>query len=129
MPVFPTDVLCHFMYSFVHNPSESERPFSPLEEPVLRALGRRGGGARNGTDSYALRQGRHAIGRGGHRIQKGRYYWPWAVGAGVVSMVVGGMETGNEREGGGIFFTADLCRHLSHWCFSKVCILLIVPVG
>ncbi len=58
MPVFPTEVLRLFMYS-LPNPSESERRFSPLEEPVLRALGRRGGGARNGTDSYALRQGRH----------------------------------------------------------------------
>ncbi len=57
------------MYS-LPNPSESERPFSPLEEPVLQALGRRGGGARQGTDSYALHQGRHAIGRGGHRIQR-----------------------------------------------------------
>ncbi len=114
------------MYS-LPNPSESERPFSPLEQPVLLALGRRGGGARNGTDSYALRQGRHAIGRGGLRIQKARYHWPWAVGAGV--RWGGGMGTGNEREGGGVFFTADLCRHLSHWRFSKVCILLIVPVG
>jgi hypothetical protein len=43
------------MYS-LPNLSESERPFSPLEEPVLRALGRRGGGARNGTDSYALKE-------------------------------------------------------------------------
>jgi hypothetical protein len=47
----------------------------------------------------------------------------------VVGTVGVGMGTGNEREGGGIFFTADLCRHLSHWRFSKVCILLIVPVG
>ncbi len=86
MPVFPTDVLRHFMYS-LPNPSESERPFSPLEEPVLRALGRRGGGAWNGTDSYPLRQGHNAIGRGGHRIQKARYHWPWAVGAGVVGTV------------------------------------------
>ncbi len=39
------------------------------------------------------------------------------------------MGTGNEREGGGVFFTTDLCQHLSHWCISKVCILLIVPVG
>ena len=73
------------------------------------ALGRRGGGARNGTDSYALRQGCHAIGRGGHRIQKAQYHWPWAVGAGVVGTVGGGMGTGSEREGGGVFFTADLC--------------------
>ena len=41
----------------------------------------------------------------------------------------GGMGTGNEGEGDGILFTADLCRHLSHWRFTKVCILLIVPVG
>jgi hypothetical protein len=110
VPVFPTDVLCHFMYS-LPNPSESERPFSPLEEPVLRALGRRGGGARNGTetDSYALRQGIHAIGRGGHRIQRpditgsGQLALGWRVRWG------GGMGTESEREGGGIFFTADLC--------------------
>jgi hypothetical protein len=38
VPVFPTDVLRHFMYS-LPNPSESERPFSPLEEQVLRARG------------------------------------------------------------------------------------------
>ncbi len=43
-PVFPTDVLRHFMYS-LPNPSESERPFFPLEEPVSRALGRRGEGS------------------------------------------------------------------------------------
>ncbi len=48
MPVFPTDVSRHVMYS-LPNPSESERPFSPLEEPVLPALGRRGGRALNGT--------------------------------------------------------------------------------
>ncbi len=56
---------------------------------TLQALGRRGGGARNGTDSYALRQERHAIGREGHRIQKAQYHWPWAVGAGVVGTVGG----------------------------------------
>ena len=87
------------------------------------------GAERNGMDSYALRQGRHAIGRGGHRIQKARYHWPWAGGAGVVGTVGGGMGTGNEREGGGVFFTADLCRNLSHWHFSKVCVLSIGPVG
>jgi hypothetical protein len=36
----------------------------------------------------------------------------------------GRMRTGSVREGGGVFFTADLC-----WHFSKVCILLIVTVG
>ena len=110
MPVFPTDISRHVMYS-LPNPSESERHFSPLEEPVLPALGRRGGGG-HGMEriAYAVQKGHHAIGRGGHRIQKARYHWPWAVGAGVVDTVGGGMGTGTEREGGGgIFFTADLC--------------------
>ncbi len=102
MPVFPTDVSRHVMYS-LPNPSESERLFSPLEEPVLPALGRRGGGARNGTDSYAVRLGRHAIGRGGHRIQKARYHWPWAVGAGVVG-TVGGEGWGLGMKGRGVAY-------------------------
>ncbi len=55
MPVFPTDVSRHVMYS-LPNPSESERPFSPLAEPVLPALGRRGG-ARNGTDCVCYAPG------------------------------------------------------------------------
>jgi hypothetical protein len=43
------------MYS-LPNPSESERPFSPLEEPVLPALGRRGGDAeRNGLPMLCAR--------------------------------------------------------------------------
>jgi hypothetical protein len=54
---------------------------------------------------------------------------PDIIGTGVVGTVGGGMGTGNERNGGGVFFTADLCRHLSHWRVSKVCILLIVPAG
>jgi hypothetical protein len=96
------------MYS-LSNPSKSERPFSPLEELVLQALDRRGGGARNGTDSYALRQGRHAIGPGGHRIQR-----PDIIGSGQLALGWrvrwgGGIGTGSEREGGGVFFTADLC--------------------
>ena len=41
------------MYS-LPNPSESERPFSPLEEPVLPALGRKGGGAQNGTERIPM---------------------------------------------------------------------------
>ncbi len=41
----------------------------------------------------------------------------------------GGMGIGNERERGGVFFTGDLCRHLSHWRFLKICVLPIVPVG
>jgi hypothetical protein len=74
VPVFPADISHHVMYS-LPNPSESEIPFSPLEEPTLSALGRRGGGVRNGTDSYAVRQGSHAIGQGGHRIQKANGSW------------------------------------------------------
>jgi hypothetical protein len=70
-------------------------------------------------------------------IRKTRHHWPWTVGARwrwgggeeVPGTGGGGMGTGNEGEGGGVFFTADLCRHLSHWRFSKVCILGIVPVG
>ena len=49
MPVFPTDVF--FMYS-LPNPSESEIPFSPLEELVLPALGRRGEG--RGTERIPM---------------------------------------------------------------------------
>ncbi len=68
------------------------------------------GSERNGTEwILSLRQGRHAIGGGGHRIQKARYHWPGSVGARVVGAVGGGMGTGSEREGGGVFFTADLC--------------------
>jgi len=52
-------------------------------------------------------------------IQKAQYHWLWAVGAGVVGTVGGGIGTGNEREGGGVFFTADLCRHLSTGVFQK----------
>ena len=57
MPVFPTDILRHFIYS-LPNPSESERPFSPLEEPVLPALGRGGGRGteRNGLPMLCARE-------------------------------------------------------------------------
>jgi hypothetical protein len=41
------------MYS-LPNPSESERPFSPLEELVLRALCRRGEGERNATERIPM---------------------------------------------------------------------------
>jgi hypothetical protein len=36
------------------NPSESERPFYPLEELVLQAVGRRGGGVRNRTERIPM---------------------------------------------------------------------------
>jgi hypothetical protein len=91
--------------------------------------GQEGGGRGTERIAYAVRQGRHS-------------HWPRRSHdpKGPISLVLGswcwdggykgeGMGTGNEGEGGGIFFTADLCRHLSHWRFSKVCILLIVPVG
>jgi hypothetical protein len=49
VPVYPTDILRHVMYS-LPNPSESERPFSPLEEPVgFAGTGQEGGGGR-GTE-------------------------------------------------------------------------------
>jgi hypothetical protein len=116
------------MYS-LPNPSESERPFSPLEEPVLLALGRRGGGVRNGTDSYAVCQGRHAIGRGGHRIQKADISGPGQLALGWWVRWGGGMGTGNEREGVA-YFLPQTCADIYHTgVFSKVCILLIVPVG
>jgi hypothetical protein len=110
VPVFPTDVLRHFMY-FLTNPSESERSFSPLEESVLQALGRRGGGARNRTERIPMlcvRDGTplaeevtgskrpDIIGPG--QLALGSWVW-WG----------GGMGIGSEREGGGVFFTADLC--------------------
>jgi hypothetical protein len=134
VPVFPNDISHHVMYS-LRNPSESERLFSPLaaspESRFCRHWAGGGGDAeRNGLPiGYTVRQGRHN-------------HWPRRSHdpKGPISLVLGswcwdggykgeGMGTGNEGEGGGIFFTADLCRHLSHWRFSKVCILLIVPVG
>ncbi len=98
------------MYS-LPNPSESERPFSPLEEPVLRAVGRRGGGARNGTEWIPMLCARDATPlaeevTGSKRpdiIGPGQLALGWWVQCG------GGMGTGSEREGGGVFFTADLC--------------------
>ena len=135
MPVFPTDVLRHFMYS-LPNPSESERPFSPLaaspKSRFCRHWAGGGGDARNGTEriAYAVRQGHHSHWprrshdpKGPISLALGSWRWGGGYGGG------GGMGTGNEREGGGVFFTTDLCRHLSHKCFSEVCILLIVPVG
>ncbi len=110
MPVFPTDILRHFIYS-LPNPSESERPFSPLEEPVLWALGRRGGGAWNGTERIPMLCARDGTplaeevtgSKGPISLALGS----WRCGGRYCGG--GGMGTGNEREGGGIFFTADLC--------------------
>ena len=89
-------------------PSESERPFSPLEEPVLRAHG-------TGLNGFlCLRQGRPAIGREGDRIQKARYHWLWAVGAGVAGMV-GGEGWGLGVKGRGVaYFLPQTCADIYH---------------
>ncbi len=108
MPVFPTDVSRHVMYT-LPNPSESERPFSPLEEPVLLALGRRGGAGAEWKGLPMPAPESHAIGRGGHRIQRSDIIGPGQLALGWWVRWGGGMGTGNEREGGGVFFTADLC--------------------
>jgi hypothetical protein len=104
VPVFPTDVLGHFMYS-LPNPSESERPFSPLEEPVLRALGRRGGGARSGTEQIPM-----LCARGGTPLaeevtvsKRPDIIGPRQLALGWWEQWGGGMGTGSEREGGGVF--------------------------
>ncbi len=79
---------------------------------TLRALGRRGGGVRNGTE----RNGSYLFARdstplveevtGSKRpdiIGPGQLALGWWVRWG------GGMGTGSEGEGGGVFFTAELC--------------------
>jgi hypothetical protein len=48
-----------------------------------------------------------AIGRGGHMIQKARYHWPWAVGAGVVGrkpLVGWGEGRGLRKKGTGVAY-------------------------
>ncbi len=70
------------MYS-LPNPSESERPFSPLEEPVLRSRGTE----LNGFLCFAPGTARHWLRRSGDL--KARYHWLWAVGTGVVDAVGG----------------------------------------
>ncbi len=104
MPVFPTDVSRHVMYS-LPKPSESERPFSPLAAGPKSWFCRHwagGGEAPNGTEwiAYASAMGAIAIGRGGHMIQKAQYHWPWAVGVGVVG-TVGRRDWNWEWRGGG----------------------------
>ncbi len=50
--------------------------------------------------------------------------WRWGGGYG------GGEGWGLGMKGRGVaFFFLGMCRHLSHWRFSKVCILLIDPKG
>ena len=103
MPVFPTEVLRLFMYS-LPNPSESERRFSPLEEPVLRALGRTGGGAWNGMERIPMLCARDATPLAEKVTGSKR---PDIIGPG--QLALGWLVRGSERERGGIFFTADLC--------------------
>jgi hypothetical protein len=96
------------MYS-LPNPSESGRPFSPLEEPVLRALA--GGGEGRGTERIPMLCARDSMPlaedfTGSKRpdiIGPGQLAPGWWVRWGE------GMGTGSEREGGGVFFTAGLC--------------------
>jgi hypothetical protein len=93
------------MYS-LPNPSESETFFS---------TGRAGfaGTCQEGEGperiAYAVRQGGHAIGQGGHRMQRPDIIGPGELAQGWLVRWGEGMGTGNEREGGGIFFTTDLC--------------------
>jgi hypothetical protein len=116
--------LRHFMYS-LPNPSESERPFSPLEEPVLRALGRRGGGARNGTERIPMLCARDVTplaeevtgSKGLISLALGSWRWGGGYGGGE------GWGLGVKGRGGGwhIFYRRPV--------LTKVCVLLIVPVG
>ncbi len=78
---------------------------------TLQALGRRGGGARNGTERVPMLCARNVTAlaeeiTGSKRpniIGPGQLALGWWVQWG------GGMGTGSVGEGGGVFFTADLC--------------------
>ncbi len=115
---FHTDVLRHFMYSL---PNPSERDLS-LHWKSRFCWHWAGGGEGRGTDSHALHQGRHAIGRGGHRIQKARYHWPWSVGAGVVG-TVGGRDGDWEWKGRGwlIFYHRPVLTSITLAIFKSMC--------
>jgi hypothetical protein len=80
---------------------------------VLPALGRRGGGPRNGTDCLCCATGtpRHWPWR--YRIRKARYHWPWEVGAGVVGKVGGRDGDWEEREGVA-YFLPQTCADIYH---------------
>jgi hypothetical protein len=75
------------------------------------------GAERNGMDSYALPQGRHAIGRGGHRIQKGPISlalgsWRWGGGTGGYS---GGEGWGLGVKGRRVaYFLPQTCANIYH---------------
>jgi hypothetical protein len=116
---FPNDVSRHVRYS-LPNPSESERPFSPLEELVLPALGRREG-ARNGTDCLLWAPGtpRHWPRRS--QDPKAQYHWPWAVGAGVVD-TVGGRDGDWEWNVGGwhIFYCSPVLTSITLAFFKSI---------
>ncbi len=107
------------MYS-LPNPSESERPFSPLEEPVSRALGRRGGGARNGFLCFAPGTPLHWLRRS--QDPKARYHWLWAVGAGVAG-TLGGRDGDWEWKGGGwrIFYRRPELTSSTLAFFKSMC--------
>jgi hypothetical protein len=88
------------MYS-LPDPSESEIPFSPLEEPVLPALGRRGGGAWNGTERLHMLCARDGtpLAEEVTRSKRPDIIGPGQLALGWWVQWGGGMGTGNEREG------------------------------
>ncbi len=102
------------MYS-LPNPSESERPFSPLEEPVLRALGRRGGGARNGFLCFAPGTPCHWPRRS--KDPKSQYHWLWGGGYG------GGRDGDWEWKRGGwhIFYRRPVLTSITLAFFKSMC--------
>jgi hypothetical protein len=116
---------------FLPNPSESERPFSPLEELVLRALGRRGGGARNRTERIPMLCARDGTPLAEEVTGSKR---PDIIGPG--QLALGGGYGGGEGWGLGVkgrgvaYFLPQTCADIYHtMAFFKVCVLLIVPVG
>jgi hypothetical protein len=100
------------MYS-LPNPSESERPFSPLEEPVLRALGR--GGEGRGTERIPMLCARDATplaeevtgSKGPISFALGS--WRWGGGYG------GGEGWGLGVKGRGVaYFSLQTCADIYH---------------
>jgi hypothetical protein len=63
-------------------------------------------------------RGATAIGQGSHMIQKARYHWPWAVGAGVVGrkpLVGWGEGRGLGMKGRGVaYFLPQTCADIYH---------------
>ncbi len=113
MPIFPTDDLRHVMYS-LPNPSESERPFSPLEEPVLPALGRGGGGGTewNGLPMLCARDATPLAeevtgSKGPISLALGSWCWGGGYGGGE------GWELGM-KERGEAYFLPQTCADIYH---------------